>query len=439
MEECKSKVCKSIDEKKGELLTIARGILEHPELGFKEENTANLVKISFDKMGIKYRDKLALTGVKATIPGKDSSPNIAVLGELDAVISPAHPYANKKTGAAHACGHFTMITNLIGLGFGLLGSGIMKDLNGSVTLFAVPAEEYLEIEFRKKLIGEGKLEFLGGKQELIRLGEFDDVDIAMMFHPAPNAPNRVVQTNVSMNGFIGKIVRYIGKGSHAGATPEEGVNALSAAMLGLQSVNSLRETFKDDDCIRVHPIITKGGEGVSTVPSDVRIESYVRAKSMDALMETNKKVNRALEAGAMAIGCDIEIDDLPGYMPLITNDELARLWSNNASQIIGRENVIKTYIHSAGSSDMGDVTHVIPGIHPMVGGFVGGWHAKDFRVMDEEMALIIPAKIMAMTIVDLLYGDANPAKRISKERRSKEEYLSAIRSMGGTIRKKYMS
>ena len=435
----KRKACQSIDRRKEDLISVGEKILESPELGFKEEGTAKLVKEIFEEMGIKCRDKIALTGVKATIPGRKSSPNIAILGEMDAVISPNHPYANRKTGAAHACGHHTMITNLLAVGFGLIESEVMKNLDGSVTLFATPAEEYVEIEFRKKLIEEGKIELLGGKQELIRLGEFDDIDMVMTFHPAPNTPNRVIQTNLSMNGFIGKIVRYTGKESHAGATPEKGINALNAAMIGLQAINSLRETFRDDDCIRVHPIITKGGKGVNIVPSDVRMESYVRAKSMDVLIKTNKKVNRALEAGAIAIGCNIEIDDLPGYMPMISNDIMAGIFSDNASEIIGRENVNEAHFHSAGSSDIGDIIQIIPGIEPFVGGFKGELHSRDFEVVDKEMAYIIPAKIMAKTIVDLLSEKAYLAKQVSKKKKgSKEKYLNEIKNMKKTIKKEYM-
>ena len=437
LNELKRKVCECIGERKEELISIGEKILKNPELGYKEEKTAELVKKNFEKVGIEYRDKLALTGVKGKIGIK--SPNIAILGELDAVISPDHPYANKKTGAAHACGHNTMITNLLGVCFGLIDSKVIKNLDGSVTFFAVPAEEYIEIEFRKKLMKEGKIEFLGGKQELIRLGEFDDIDMAMMFHPAPNLPARIVNTNLSMNGFIGKMIRYVGRGSHAGAAPEEGINALNAAIIGLQGINSLRETFKDEDCIRVHPIITKGGEGVNIVPSDVRIESYVRAKKIDVLVETNKKINKALEAGAMAIGANIEINDLPGYMPLIPNDIMGKAFSKNASEILGNENVMESSIHSTGSSDMGDVTQIIPGIHPFVGGFEGGLHSKEFKIVDKEMAYIIPAKIMAMTVIDLLYNNATLAKEVLKEKKKpKEEYLTEIRNMKKTIKKEYM-
>jgi len=436
----KQKLCKIIDENKEKLISIGEKIFLKPELGFKEEKTAKLIKETFEKMGVKYKDKLALTGIKATISGRKKSPNIAILGEMDAVISPNHPFADKETGAAHACGHHTMITNLLGVGWGLINSGVMKDLDGSVTLFAIPAEEYIEIEYRKKLLEQGKINFLGGKQELIRLGEFDDIDMAMMFHPAPNTPNRVIYTNISMNGFIGKMVRYIGKGSHAGAAPEKGINALSAAMLGLQAINSLRETFRDDDCIRVHPIITKGGKGVNIVPSEVKIESYVRAKNMDILIETNKKINRALEAGAMAIGCNIEIDDLPGYMPMISNDVMTKIFTDNASGIIGKENVCELHIHFAGSSDMGDVTQIIPGIQPMIGGFEGELHSKAFKITDKEMAYIMPAKIMAMTIIDLLYNNANLAKEALKERgKTKEIYLNKIQNIRKVYKKEYMT
>lgn len=436
----KKNVCKIIDKNKEELISLGEKILTNPELGFKEEKTAKLIKETFEKIGIKYKDKLALTGIKATISGRKKSPNIAILGEMDAVISPNHPFVDKKTGAAHACGHHTMITNLLGVGIGLINSGVMKDLDGSVTLIAVPAEEYIEIEYRKNLLRQGKINFLGGKQELIQLGEFDDIDMAMMFHPAPNTPNRVIYTNLSMNGFIGKMVRYIGKGSHAGAAPEKGINALNAAMLGLQAINSLRETFRDDDCIRVHPIITKGGEGVNIVPSEVKIESYVRAKNIDILIETNKKINRALEAGAMAIGANIEIEDLPGYMPMISNELMTKIFINNASEIIGKENVHEIPIHSSGSSDMGDVTQIIPGIQPMIGGFEGELHSKTFKITDKEMAYIIPAKIMAMTVIDLLYNNASFAKKVIKGRKKyKKKYLNETENMKKVIRKQYMA
>jgi len=166
----------------------------------------------------------------------------------------------------------------------------------------------------------------------------------------------------------------------------------------------------------------------------------MRAKNIDVLIETNKKINRALEAGAMAIGCNIEIDDLPGYMPMISNDVMTKIFTNNATEIIGKENVYEMHIHFAGSSDMGDVTQIIPGIQPMIGGFEGGLHSKDFKITDKEMAYIIPAKIMAMTIIDLLCNNANLAKEVLKERKKiKEKYLNEIQNMRKVYKKEYMT
>ena len=125
---------------------------------------------------------------------------------------------------------------------------------------------------------------------------------------------------------------------------------------------------------------------------------------------------------------------------MVPNDIMGKAFSKNASEILGKENVMESSIHSTGSSDMGDVTQIIPGIHPFVGGFEGGLHSKEFKIVDKEMAYIIPAKIMAMTVVDLLYNNATLAKEVLKEKKkTKEEYLTEIRNMKKTIKKEYMA
>ena len=118
---------------------------------------------------------------------------------------------------------------------------------------------------------------------MINEGAFDDIDMAMQMHADKNMPRPTVSVGSSSNGFVGKTVRYVGKVAHAADAPHEGVNALNAAMLGLMGINALRETFREDDVVRVHPIITKGGDFVNSVPADVRMELYVRAKTMEAI------------------------------------------------------------------------------------------------------------------------------------------------------------
>ena len=177
----------------------------------------------------------------------------------------------------------------------------MEQLAGDAVFFAVPAEEYIEIAYRKKLREQGKLHFLSGKGQLIYEGAFDDIDMAMQMHSDKNMPEPTVSVGESSNGFLGKTVRYVGKTAHAADAPDEGINALNAAMIGLMGINALRETFREDDVVRVHPIITKGGDFVNSVPADVRMELYVRAKTMAAIEKTHKKGDAALKAARKAV------------------------------------------------------------------------------------------------------------------------------------------
>jgi amidohydrolase len=426
----KTKVCEEIDANADEIVKIAEDIYECPELGFKEYHTAELVEGKFGELGIECQSKLALTGVKGKLIGGGKGPTIAIIGELDAILVPDHPNANPTTGAVHACGHNCQIAAMLGAGIGLLNSGVMKELDGNVVLFAVPAEEYIELGFRMKLREEGKIEFLAGKQELIRLGCFDDIDMAMMVH-ALTDPGRAAICGITTEGVIGKTCRFVGKASHAGSAPHEGINALNAMMMALMGIHAQRETFKDDDCVRVHGIITKGGDSVNVVPSDVQVELNVRGRTVDALMDANKKVDRAVKAGAMCVGADVEIFNMPGHMPIQEDKTMVELFKKNASKFIPSEN-IRSGLHFGWSSDMGDVTHIMPAIHPLMGGFSGSLHGKDFKMADPEMACLVPAKVMAMTVVDLLSNKASLARKVLAEFKppmTKEQHDTHLRSL----------
>jgi len=340
-----------------------------------------------------------------------------------------HPNADPATGAAHACGHNAQIANLIALAYGLVESGVMADLGGNIALMAVPSEEYVEVEYRLGLRREGKIEFLGGKPEMVRLGAFDDVQIAFMTHQSSRQEAGVYSVGGPSNGCIVKMIRYEGKASHAGGSPHQGVNALKAAMIGLQAIDANRETFKDSDHIRVHPIITKGGDLVNIVPADVRLETYVRGAETSAIFEANKKVNRALRAGADAVGATVQINEIPGYLPLRSCMPLSELFEANARDLLGAD-AVKTSEFSGGSTDMGDISHVIPSIHPYIGGIKGAAHTRTFKVVDLDMVSVIPAKILAMTVIDLLWDGAAEAKRIKAEFKpvfTKDEYLAMWR------------
>ncbi len=425
----KRKAMEAIDAQSNRLTEFARDIWAHPELGFKETRTATKVAEYFEELGLAYRDKIAITGVRADVEGTRDDLRMAIFGELDAVTCREHPDADPDTAAIHACGHHAQLAVMMGTAIALASTGIHEQLGAGLSFIAVPAEEFIELEYREQLKEQGKLEFFGGKQELIRLDELDDVNLAAMVHSAAELPERKVQLAAGNNGFVAKTVRYRGQEAHAGAAPFYGVNALNAAMLGLMGIHAQRETFKDEDSIRVHPIITRGGDLVNIVPADVAIETYVRGKKTDAILDASAKVNRALQGGAYAIGAEVDITELPGYLPMRSNPTMNDLFAANAAGFLGEENVARVGFRG-GSTDMGDISHLMPAIHPYIGGIEGRGHARDFRVVDEEMAWLIPAKIMAATVIDLLWDGGREAEAVIADFEpvyGREDYLQMWR------------
>lgn len=429
-EELKQQVCAVIDAYADKIKDVADSIADEPELGFKEVKTAAKVAAFMRELGLEPQTGLAINGVKARAKGAKEGPTAAVLGELDAITCPDSCKADPLTGAAHACGHNLQIASMLGAACGIMKSDALKHLAGDVVFFGVPAEEYIELAFRKKLVKEGKLHFLSGKGQLIYEGAFDDIDMAMQMHADKNMPESTVSVGESSNGFVGKTVRYIGQVAHAADAPHEGINALNAAMLGLMGINALRETFREQDVVRVHPIITKGGDIVNSVPADVRMELYVRAKTMDAIDKTHSRVDAALKAGGDAVGAQTIIETMPGQMPLSCSKRMNELFVENA-QIAFPDVAVKDAGHFSASTDMGDVSHLIPVIHPFIGGTDGLLHTENFKVIDFKAAVLLPAKAFAMTLIDLLYDDAAEAKEILanfKPILTKEEYIAKLDS-----------
>src|SRR6266699_1397350 len=271
-DDVKRAVCEAIDRQSEKIVAVGDTIRKNPELGFKEFKTSRLVEDTMREIGLQPKGGLAITGVRGEARGKKDGPTFALLGELDALVVAGHPVADPQTGAAHACGHNAQVASMLGAAMGLVG------------------------------------------------------DMAMMIHLTPQREYKKAGLAASNNGCIVKTVRYMGRASHAGGAPHMGINALYAAHIGLAAINAIRETFKDEDSIRVHPIITHGGSQVNVIPADVRIETYVRGKTVEAIMEANTKVDRALQAGALALGAQVEIETLPGYLPLFNNMEMAEVF-----------------------------------------------------------------------------------------------------------------
>jgi amidohydrolase len=436
-DELKRAVCEAIDRHGNEIIELGEKILHHPETGFNERQTAALVAERLAALGLLPETGLALTGVKAGLPGRAPGPRLALVGELDSLRTSDHPLADPATGAAHSCGHNAQLAGMLGAAIGLTAAGAPAQLAGEIVLFAVPAEEFIDVEERLGRRARGEIEFLLGKPELVARGHFDDIDLAMMIHAGSH--DQMTKRSFiadSSNGALVKMIRFLGRASHAGGAPQLGINALSAAMIALNAIHCQRETFHDRDTIRIHPIITKGGDAVSVVPAEVTMETFVRGGSLEAIVDANMKVDRCLRAGAMAMGAEVEIETIPGYLPQHNSRAMGELFGRNVEALFGPGS-FDIGGHRTGSTDMGDIAHMKPVIHPYLAAAQGKTHGADFRITEPEHAYLSPAKLLAMTAIDLLWEDAAPARRILADFRpamTKAQYLQFARGLFKTER-----
>ncbi|MED5409000.1 MAG: amidohydrolase, partial [Pseudomonadota bacterium] len=192
----------------------------------------------------------------------------------------------------------------------------------------------------------------------------------------------------------------------------------------------------DEDTIRIHPIITKGGEAVSAVPAEVVIETFVRGRTLEGIVDANQKVDRAVRGAAMAIGATVEIETTPGYLPQTNDPTMSELWGENVKSLYGED---QFYVeeHRTGSTDMGDLGHIMPVTHPYIFGASGTGHGNDYLMEDKEAVYVNMAKLLAMTAIDVLGENSRKGREIlanTRPKLTKDEYLKFNRDMMQTTR-----
>lgn len=431
-EELKKHISNIIDERKQVYIDLCQNIYQNPETGYKEIKTTKTIADALEQLGYRTKRDIAVTGCHAYSNEEKIGPKISIIGELDSIICPSHKDCDQSTGAMHACGHNIQITVMYAVADALKYSNSLGYLDGKIDFIAVPAEEVIELEYRKRLKDEGKIKYYSGKTELITKGEFDDSDICMMVHnyPFENGYHKIAPY-VTSNGFIGKQTTFIGKQSHAGQAPWDGINSLNMASLAITNMHYQRETFKDKDTVRVHQIINHGGDIVNSVPDRVSMETTVRANNIPALFDANNKVNRSIHAACIALGGKAKIIDSPGQLPINSDKQLSEIFKNNALKFY-KEDEILPHMQWTASSDMGDISALKPVLHGLTSGITGGLHTKDYQITDEENAYIIPIKIMCFTIIDLLMDNAIMAKNIIndfKPSMNKDEYIKYLKDI----------
>ena len=404
-------------------------IWANPEIGYKEWKTHKYLKDAFEKLGYTLNEAGNIPGFVTTLDTGRPGPTVLVFGEMDGLTIPDHPAADPETGAVHACGHCCQVAALLGLAAALKEPGALDAMSGKIMLCAVPAEELIDLEDRQRMRNEGLIKYFGGKPEFLYRGLLDGADLAFMVHTSSGTGNSGISGG--SNGMVAKSVAFEGVSAHAGGSPHKGINALYAANIALTAINALRETFEDKDHIRVHPVITNGGASVNAIPDLVTLESYIRGADLEKIDLVNKKVNRAISAAAAAMGGNVRITDFPGYMPRRYPQDFIDVYV----EAFGHVSEVKYNPAGwgTGCSDMGDITTVMPGLHPFVGGATGSAHGINYQVTDPDTACVLSAKGQLLLLLRLLENGAEKAKSIVANYQplfaSKEEYFAFADSM----------
>ena len=370
--EMKKQVCQDIDQRASDLIEISHQIHKHPELNFEEHFAHDTLTqyISDSKLKVDRGAYQLETAFDVSVNGGDG-PTVAVLCEYDAL-----------PGIGHACGH--NIIAAAGLGAGVALSTVVELCGGKLRLMGTPAEE-----------GGG------GKVEMARKGAFKNIDAAMMIHPSD-------QDLARMNAIAIQqlFVRFEGLAAHAAVSPDRGKNALDAAVLGYMNVAALRQHIRPTE--RVHGIFTKAGEKPNIVPREAEMDWYVRSDTIESLQPLKQRIAKCLEAGAVAADCTISFDwQKNTYADLVDNLPLLTSYVQNSAQM-GRDLTTDVLPGTGGgSTDMGNLSYLVPSIHPMLQVAPQGvsLHSAQFAEFtaskDADKAVIDGAKIMAMTAIDM--------------------------------------
>jgi amidohydrolase len=384
----KDKAIALVDEYRDLLIDVSKEMYDNPEVAFKEIKASRRLANELEKVGFKVEVGVAgmETAIRAVHPDKSDGPSVAILAEYDALPE-----------IGHACGH-----NLIGsaaLGACLALGNIKKELPGELIFLGTPAEEDI-----------------GGKIAMVDAGVFKDVDAAMMFHPSSG------YTVVGRQGLALTEVKieFHGKSSHAAASPEKGINALDAVIQTFNGINALRQHIKSMS--RIHGVITHGGIKPNIVPDYAAADFYVRAPEDDYCAELVRKVENCAKGAASATGATLNFEIVkPSYQSRKMNKAMGEAWTKNLG-IIG-EPMTELPEGSGGSSDIGNVSQVVPAIHPYISicdKSVAG-HSREFAQASiserGNEAMLSAAKALAMTAIDLF---TNPEfmERVKAEFRS---------------------
>jgi amidohydrolase len=383
LDDAKSRVAQAVDRLADDLERLSHQIHANPELCFKEEKAAAWLTEFLDKQGARVERGVGglPTAFRATIPGQGPGPTVAIMAEYDAL-----------PNLGHACGHNVIATSGAGAGAAIAAALKTLPFNGRIQVIGTPAEEG----------GAGKV-------RLMEAGIFKDVDAAMMIHG--RCGTQIWRPSL---GIIKVTCEFFGKAAHASSWPWRGVNALNAMIQLFVSLDQMRQQVRPD--ARIHGIITKGGDQANIIPEHTAAEFYLRAPTKDYCRELLRRFEDCAEGAAIATGCTVTVSADPTiHDPLKPNFTMAALFEKNLERIdfpVDPDDGQAGY----GSTDCGNVSQVLPTIHPYIrispDGVPG--HSREFAEWAKSplarAGMIAAAKALAMTALDLVAQPAELAR-----------------------------
>ena len=399
------------------------------ETGFHEDRTEREICGCLDAWGVPYQNHLALHGVKCTMSGGKPGYHAAVIADMDALLV----QRGTESVPFHSCGHSIQTTILLNLIQALQRSRIMEELPGTVSFVFCPAEEFIEVEERRRLMAEGSIRAFSGKQQFIAEGLFDDIDAVLSCHvmnPDPVRPDLLFDTGSSLAGFLHKRIEFTGRSAHAGAAPHLGRNALHAASLSLTAVQMLKDTFPPEAHVKLYPILSEGGgASVNTICARAVMETYLRTQDETSLRENSLRLNTLFQSCARALEVECRIITSPGYLPFRQDPGLNAVIGANMAELCGETQIARNTISGA-SGDIGDLCAILPTVQFGFSGVAGQVHSDNFRIIDPVHVYENTARVLSGAIVDLLLREDLQVRCEDKHER-KERYLSTW--LGGEI------
>lgn len=384
------------EEQKQELAELGHALFACPELGFKEVKSGEILTSFLVKEGIAAETGLSVTGLRAQL-GSGEGYHIALVADMDAL----EVRMQDKLCAFHSCGH-SIQTAVMAYAMKLLKErNIAEQSGGRVSFIAAPAEEFIDLDSRKAMKREGRIRYFSGKQDMIANGIFDDVDCVISMHVNGDGKERKFDIQSSLAGFTVKKVIFHGQASHSGAAPHLGRNALHAASLAMDAVAYMKDQFPAEAGLQIHPVLTSCGGSVNVIPEEAVLETYIRANTLETLLEAEKKFDSCVTHCAEALGMTASVEQTTGYMPLCQSKEISEVIHRQMLSLCREDQIVKQVVSGA-SGDIGDLGYLIPTVQFGFSGISGRIHSAEFAVSDEENVYFNTLKIVTAAVEEIL-------------------------------------